>query len=201
MNTPSQSYRHKQFGTTIVAISLPALMVPLLVVWFNKAPAVLSVLAAVAGIQVLVLLLFGSLTVEISGGHVRIRFGAGLIRKRWPLDGIEACRPVRTSWIDGWGIRLTRRGWLYEEREGRQHRHRRAAGAVRRSRGGPGRPEPSGFRRPLTDPARPSHPRSPAARVIRRRRPAPHPAPCRASTLPLPPRSPPPSPGPRRLPA
>ncbi len=113
MNTPSQSYRHKQFGTTIVAVSLPALMVPLLVVWFNKAPAVLSVLAAVAGIQVLVLLLFGSLTVEISGGHVRIRFGAGLIRKRWPLDGIEACRPVRTSWIDGWGIRLTRRGWLY----------------------------------------------------------------------------------------
>ncbi len=98
-----------------MAVSLPALMVPLLVVWFNKAPAVLSVLAAVAGIQVLVLLLFGSLTVEISGGHVRIRFGVGLIRKRWPLDGIEACRPVRTSWIDGWGIRLTRRGWLYED--------------------------------------------------------------------------------------
>ncbi len=111
MNNPSQSYRHTQFGRAIAVGCLPGLV--LVVVWFIRAQEILWVAAAVAGGLVLVLLLFGSLTVEIAGGHLVIRFGVGLIRKRWPLDQIEDCRPVRTSWVDGWGIRLTSRGWLY----------------------------------------------------------------------------------------
>ena len=111
MNNPSQSYRHTQFGRAIAVGCLPGLV--LVVVWFIRAQEILWVAAAVAGGLVLVLLLFGSLTVEIAGGHLVIRFGVGLIRKRWPLDQMEDCRPVRTSWVDGWGIRLTSRGWLY----------------------------------------------------------------------------------------
>ena len=59
------------------------------------------------------LALFASLTVEIDTEHLRIRFGIGLIRKRFPLDQIDTCRPVSNPWLYGWGIRLTPHGWLY----------------------------------------------------------------------------------------
>ena len=113
MDTPSQSYRHTQLGRVIAACCLPGLVPVVVVVWLVRAPEAAWVAAAVAGSLVLVLLLFGSLTVEVAGGHLRIRFGVGLIRKRWPLDGIESCRPVRNSWIHGWGIRRIPGAWLY----------------------------------------------------------------------------------------
>ena len=57
--------------------------------------------------------LFHSLTIEIADGELRWRFGSGLIRKRVPLDQIISARAVRTNWIEGWGIHLSRYGWLY----------------------------------------------------------------------------------------
>jgi len=112
MDTPPQSYRRTQFGRVIAASCLPGLVIPL-VVWFFVGPVAVWVAAVIVGVHVLVVLLFGSLTVEIAGGHVRIRFGIGLVRKRWPLEGIEACRTVRNSWIYGWGIRKIPGAWLY----------------------------------------------------------------------------------------
>ena len=104
MNT----YRHTQFGTVIV-ITTVAVM--------SLAAAWLAGTATIAwlilGSLVVLLALFFSLTVEIDAEHLRIRFGIGLIRKRFPLDQIDTCRPVRNSWIYGWGIRLTPHGWLY----------------------------------------------------------------------------------------
>ena len=41
------------------------------------------------------------------------RFGIGLIRKRIPLAEIVEVRPVRNSWLYGWGIHRTPHGWLY----------------------------------------------------------------------------------------
>ncbi len=106
MNT----YRHTQFGTVIVVTT--AAIIPLAAL-----PAWLAGIATAAwlilGSMVVVLSLFASLTVEIDAEHLRIRFGIGLIRKRFPLDQIDTCRPVKNSWIYGWGIRLTPHGWLY----------------------------------------------------------------------------------------
>ena len=104
MNT----YRRTQFGTVIV-ITTVAVM--------SLAAAWLAGTATIAwlilGSLVVLLALFASLTVEIDTEHLRIRFGIGLIRKRFPLDQIDTCRPVKNSWIYGWGIRLTPHGWLY----------------------------------------------------------------------------------------
>ena len=113
MDTLSPSYRRTQLGRVIAACSLPGLVPVVVLVYYIRTPAVNWVAAAIVGFLVLVLLLFGSLTVEISGGHVRIRFGIGLIRNRWPLDGIEGCRPVRNTWLYGWGIRKIPGAWLY----------------------------------------------------------------------------------------
>ena len=57
--------------------------------------------------------LFHSLTIEIIGGELHWRFGPGLIRKWVALDMIVSAEPVRTNVIEGWGIHLSRFGWLY----------------------------------------------------------------------------------------
>lgn len=113
MNTPPPSYRRTQFGRVMAASCLLGLVPVFVLAWHIRTPEVNWVAAPVLGLLLLVLLLFGSLTVEISGGHVRIRFGIGLIRKRWPLDELGSCRPVRKTWLYGWDIRKIPGAWLY----------------------------------------------------------------------------------------
>ena len=106
MNT----YRHTQFGTVIVVTTAAIIPLAVLPVWLA---GIATAAWLILGSMVVVLSLFASLTAEIDAKHLRIRFGVGLIRKRFPLDQIDTCRPVKNPWIYGWGIRLTPHGWLY----------------------------------------------------------------------------------------
>lgn len=106
MNT----YRHTQFGTISVVITIAILPLVFLPAWLAGADTVAGLIAI---LLLGILVLFYNLTVEIDAEHLRISFGIGLIRKRFPLDQIDTCQPVRNSWLYGWGIRLTPRGWLY----------------------------------------------------------------------------------------
>jgi hypothetical protein len=74
--------------------------------WSTPASVVLTMLIAVA-------MLFCTLTVRIGGGEIECRFGPGLISKHIPLAAVRGARPVRTEWYQGWGIRLTSDGWLF----------------------------------------------------------------------------------------
>jgi len=104
------TYRHTQFGTVNVVIAIAIMPLVFLPAWVaGAAPVAWLILLFLLG----VLALFYNLTVEIDAEYLRISFGIGLIRKRFPLDQIDSCLPVRNSWIYGWGIRLTHRGWLY----------------------------------------------------------------------------------------
>jgi hypothetical protein len=58
-------------------------------------------------------LVFSSLTITTDAEHLSWHFGAGLFRKSVPLAEVVSGEPVRTTWVDGWGIHLTWRGWLY----------------------------------------------------------------------------------------
>ena len=122
MNT----YRHTQFGKVIVVaigtgivIFIASVAIPLAVLpasaWggIGIGIAIIPLLGGIAVVLAIALVLFASLTVEIDAEHLRIRFGIGLIRKRFPLDQIDTCRSVKNSWLYGWGIRLTPHGWLY----------------------------------------------------------------------------------------
>ena len=119
MNT----YRHTQFGKVIVVamgtaivIVIASAIIPLAVLpasaWVLEI-ATIALLGSIVVFLAIVLALFASLTVEIDAEYLHIRFGIGLIRKRFPLDQIDTCRPVTNPWIYGWGIRLTPHGWLY----------------------------------------------------------------------------------------
>ncbi len=68
--------------------------------------AVFAVLAAC-------LLLFAALTVTVDGREVSVRFGIGIIRRKFPVREIETVGIVRNPWYYGWGIRRTPEGWLY----------------------------------------------------------------------------------------
>jgi hypothetical protein len=57
--------------------------------------------------------LFHSLTIEIADGELRWRFGPGLIHKHVSLNEVAEAQSVRTNVLEGWGIHLSRFGWLY----------------------------------------------------------------------------------------
>ena len=103
-------YHHTQFGTVIVvSLLLSAVLFAGLGMMTGLTPLAVIGPALMAGF----LALFYALTVEIDTTHLMFRFGVGLIRKRIPLAEIVDARPVRNSWLYGWGIHRTPRGWLY----------------------------------------------------------------------------------------
>ena len=109
------SYSHTQSGTLMrvsFAVSIAGFLVGAALAAPSD-PRMMAVLAERALVMALVLLLFHSLTVEVARGYLAIRFGVGLIRKRWSLKDIDSAEAVRNRWWYGWGIRLTPHGWLF----------------------------------------------------------------------------------------
>jgi hypothetical protein len=103
-------YEHTQVGY-FITIAIVAAMVAIGIIMVNTgvnwiATTVLVVLAVVV-------VLFHSLTVVISGEELVVQFGLGVIRKRFKLNEIESCQAVRIPWYYGWGIRLTPQGMVF----------------------------------------------------------------------------------------
>jgi hypothetical protein len=106
----STSYQHTQFGT-IVVVALGLFLgfltgVSAVVGWEAGSVAVATILL-VAG------LLFYQLDVQVAGGELRLRFGVGLVRRRFAIADIRAAQAVRNRWLQGWGIHRLARGWIY----------------------------------------------------------------------------------------
>lgn len=103
-------YRHTQVGLIILALLF---LVILMLFLINKTGNCnLCVWITVTGLLILAVL-FGSLTVEISESQISCRFGIGLIHKELNLDDVKNADIVTNPWYYGWGIRLTPSGWMY----------------------------------------------------------------------------------------
>jgi len=103
-------YKHTQIGYVIL-VSLGATLAVIVYLMaafgFNWiAFAVLTILGACT-------VLFGTLTVIIKEDVLEIRFGPGIIRKKFLLKEVESCQAVKNPWYYGWGIRVIPHGWLY----------------------------------------------------------------------------------------
>jgi hypothetical protein len=102
-------YRHRQFGYLSLIVILVAALGLFAVARRSPLPATLGV-----GVLLLIsAVLFSSLTVEIGDGELRFHFGPGFWRKRFALADIAAADVTWSSWWEGWGIRITPRGMLY----------------------------------------------------------------------------------------
>ncbi|MCA3218761.1 MAG: hypothetical protein ING59_09435 [Burkholderiales bacterium] len=67
-----------------------------------------------AALAILVLgVLSTRLTVRIDRDALRVAFGWGWPRRTLQLTDIRSAEVTRTRWYEGWGIRSTRRGWLW----------------------------------------------------------------------------------------
>jgi hypothetical protein len=55
--------------------------------------------------MILMLLLFGTLTIVVTGTHLKFFFGIGLIRAKYSFSDIVYCRPINYFSL-GWGIRF-----------------------------------------------------------------------------------------------
>jgi hypothetical protein len=113
MATPARPrYEHRQGGgftrfTFVLAIAL----MPVLYVLDPKAGPALLIATP---LLLLVFAAFDGLTVRIDDQALSWRFGhLGFPRGRVGLNEITAADVTRTTFWEGWGIRRTRRGWLY----------------------------------------------------------------------------------------
>ncbi len=106
----TKHYQHTQIGYLSIIIFVSALLfiTYLMVIYgFNWVALAVMIILSVC------LALFATLTVVIEGEVLEIRFGPGIIRKKFPLKDIKSCKTVKNPWYYGWGIHLTPHGWLY----------------------------------------------------------------------------------------
>ena len=75
--------------------------------------AMIALLAFIVVALIATGIIFSRLTITIEDGFLRASFGPGLTVKNVPLSEIASCQPIRIRWWYGWGIHLTRYGWLY----------------------------------------------------------------------------------------
>jgi hypothetical protein len=107
-------YRHRQLGTlALVGLGTGALLLILLAALTPLQNPERVIVAVVGVVLALAVLIFGWLTVTVSHEQIEVRFGPGLVRKRFRCGDVLQARPVRNSWYYGWGIRLTPHGWLF----------------------------------------------------------------------------------------
>ena len=103
-------YEHTQAGYFIV-VAIVAAMVAIGIIMANA--GVNWIAATVLVVLAVVVALFHSLTVIISGEELAVQFGLGVISRRFKLNEIESCQAVRIPWYYGWGIRLTPQGMVF----------------------------------------------------------------------------------------
>jgi hypothetical protein len=104
-------YEHAQRGTVLLVTFLVTVLC--LLGLDPLVPTAREVLFTVIGILAICGFVFSSLTIQITDRVLRWQFGPGLIRKEVPLHDIEKAEVIGTTFLQGWGIHYTTRGWLY----------------------------------------------------------------------------------------
>ena len=103
-------YRHTQTGwVTLTGMAAGLLIVGGALVSADEMWIALVVLVLV----IVAMITYSSLTVAITDDTLEVRFGPGLIRRRYRLADVESSLVVRNRFYYGWGTRLTPHGWLY----------------------------------------------------------------------------------------
>lgn len=111
MRMETLHYRHVQIGWVSVGIMGVVAILLFQVGLVGTAPRLVLQLVAIA--LVIAAIVFSYQTIEVTDTEVVSRFALGLMPKRIPLADIVRVEFAPSTWFEGWGIRLTTRGWLY----------------------------------------------------------------------------------------
>ena len=109
-------YKHTQTGKLLVSVvGITALVTGLAGIfaleYLELAPAI--ILFSISGILLICLMLFSTLTISVSDNLVVVRYGIGLIQKRFHIDEIESWQTIAYKGGHGFGPRLTSEGWFF----------------------------------------------------------------------------------------
>ncbi|MDP3982062.1 MAG: hypothetical protein Q8P70_00700 [bacterium] len=106
------SYKHTQIGYLMLAVLLAVLV---FFTWLQitaraETPSYDSgtnfAITAIMAFILFILASFSMLTVSTHEQFLKIHFGWGIFRKKFPLSDIATVRKVKNHWYYGWGIRL-----------------------------------------------------------------------------------------------
>jgi len=109
------SYKHTQIGYLMLVVTLAALV---LFAWAYitasaEPPSADSgpnfAVSAIMALILFILASFPTLAVTLDENYLRIKFGCGIFRKKFPRGEIASAKIVKNHWYYGWGIRL----WLW----------------------------------------------------------------------------------------
>lgn len=106
----TSKYKHTQVGTLLIVL-LVSLILYMIVLetWAHENVPI----GFMIPFFLVIMILFGTLTVELSEDDLDLKFGIGLIKKSFIREDIVSARIVRNKWYHGWGIRFTTHGILY----------------------------------------------------------------------------------------
>ncbi len=108
------TYKHTQSGwLTLTVCSTLLVLLGFVSAHLPEPRARLVPLYVGVPIILIVMILFGSLTITVNDEAILVQFGLGIIRKKISLADVASCQPVRNQWWWGWGIKLIPGGWLY----------------------------------------------------------------------------------------
>ncbi|MFZ6672877.1 hypothetical protein [Undibacterium sp. Xuan67W] len=100
----------------VLWITLPLITLIVMTIETNglDTAARLRALLTMAGINFLVLGVIGRLTIKVDSTYLRWHFGVfGWPAWKLPLNEIRHVELCETRWVEGWGIRFTKEGMLY----------------------------------------------------------------------------------------
>jgi hypothetical protein len=102
-------YHHTQRGRLPLTLAVVGAVVMAAVLVTAHEPAVLIALLPILALTAV----FSTLTIELDETELRHHFGLGVWTKRVPLTDVADATRTTSSWLEGWGIRITTRGMLY----------------------------------------------------------------------------------------
>jgi hypothetical protein len=75
--------------------------------------SVMLIFIVLSLILLISLLFFYKMFIEIDSTNILFELGIGIIGKSYRISEIESCKPVKDSFLNGWGIHKIRNGWFY----------------------------------------------------------------------------------------
>ena len=110
-------YLHTQRSRPLMMVLLAAALVPFVIFLSEQGRDMPLGARITLGVSVVAIamsaLVFSSLTIRVGDGQLTWFFGPGILEKSVAVAAIADAMPTRTTLLEGWGIHLTRRGWLY----------------------------------------------------------------------------------------
>ena len=95
-------------GTAALALGLAGIIARK---YLDLAPFI--ILMSISGILLICLILFSTLSVKVENDMVIVKYGIGLVRKKFLKEQIIDLEEIEYMGVHGWGPRLTSEGWFF----------------------------------------------------------------------------------------